>query len=65
MAQREFQVRIECYDGEEFAECFTTKEEALEAYHRRLERSEYDCMIELIEVLAQHTIIGTNSSDGL
>ena len=65
MVQREFQIRIECYDGEEFAECFTTKKEALEAYHRRLEQSEYDCMIELIEVLAQHTIVGTNSSDSL
>ena len=65
MAQREFQIRIECYDGEEFAECFTTKKEALKAYQRRLQQSEYDCVIELIEVLAQHTISGTNSSDGL
>ena len=67
MAQREFQNRIECYDGEEFAECFTTKKkkEALEAYVRRLQQSEYDCMIELLEVLAQDTIIGTNSSDSL
>ena len=41
------------------------KKEALKAYERRLQQSEYDCMIELIEVLAQHTIIETNSSDGL
>ena len=65
MAQREFQIRIECYDGEEFAECFTTKKEALKAYERRLQQSEYDCMIELLEVLAQDTIIGTNSSGSL
>ena len=65
MTQREFQIRIACYDGEEFAECFTTKKEALKAYQRRLQQSEYDCVIELIEVLAQHTISGTNSSDGL
>ena len=32
------------------------KKEALKAYERRLQQSEYDCMIELLEVLAQDTI---------
>ena len=65
MAQREFQIRITDDTGEEFINCFTDKKDALKAYQQQIQQTEYSCEIELLEVLAQHTIVETNSSANL
>lgn len=62
--RREFQVRITDIYGEEECNCFATYEEALTVYNDRIDKgAEIACEIELIEVLAQHTIVETNSQD--
>lgn len=64
--RREFQVRIVDDYGEEEVNCFSTQEEAMTVYHDRVQRgAEIACQIEVVEVLAQHTITETNSSDDL
>ena len=65
MAQRNFKSESDATTAKNLQSALRQRRSVGKAYHRRLEQPEYDCMVELIEVLAQHTIIGTNSSDGL
>lgn len=54
--RQEFQVRITTDDGEEEVNCFSTYLEAMTVYNDRLSRGGEPCELELIEVLAQHTV---------